>query len=76
MSSNSSGDGNHVEALHLTLQQSFSPDANLRMPAEERIRNLKHIPGSTVLLLHVVAEKQVRDVTVVVAWQHFIVIII
>lgn len=48
-----------VERLHVVLQQSFSPDANLRGPAEETIRNLKHIKGSTALLLQVAAEKQV-----------------
>jgi hypothetical protein len=48
-----------VEALHITLQQSFSPDASLRDPAEHQIRNLKHVKGSTVLLLQVAAEKQV-----------------
>jgi importin-7 len=50
----------NVDALHLTLQQSFSPDASLRDPAEATIRNLKNIPGSTVMLLQVAAEKQVR----------------
>ena len=48
-----------VEQLHVILQQSFSADANLRNPAEATIRNLKHVMGSTVLLLQVVAEKQV-----------------
>lgn len=48
-----------VEQLHVVLQQSFSPDSNLRVPAEATIRNLKHIKGSTVLLLQVAAEKQV-----------------
>lgn len=48
-----------VEQLHVVLQQSFSPDANLRGPAEETIRNLKHIKGATVHLLQVAAEKQV-----------------
>jgi hypothetical protein len=48
-----------VEQLHVVLQQSFSPDANLRGPAEETVRNLKHIKGATVLLLQVAAEKQV-----------------
>ena len=48
-----------VEQLHVVLQQSFSPDATLRHPAEETIRNLKNIPGSVQLLLQVVAEKQV-----------------
>jgi len=50
----------HVEQLHQVLQQSFSPDANLRGPAEETIRNLKNIPGSTSLLLKIASEKQVR----------------
>jgi len=49
-----------VEQLHVVLQQSFSPDANLRGPAEETIRNLKHIKGATVHLLQVAAEKQVQ----------------
>ena len=48
-----------VEQLHVVLQQSFSPDSNLRVPAEATIRNLKRIKGSTVLLLQVAAEKQV-----------------
>eukprot|EP00529_Nitzschia_sp_RCC80_P003831 CAMPEP_0113510620 /NCGR_PEP_ID=MMETSP0014_2-20120614/38237_1 /TAXON_ID=2857 /ORGANISM="Nitzschia sp." /LENGTH=1078 /DNA_ID=CAMNT_0000406591 /DNA_START=56 /DNA_END=3292 /DNA_ORIENTATION=+ /assembly_acc=CAM_ASM_000159 len=49
-----------VESLHVVLQQSFSPDANLRLPAEETIRNLKNVPGSTTMLLQVAAEKQVQ----------------
>ena len=49
-----------VEQLHVVLQQSFSPDATLRLPAEETIRNLKNLPGATILLLQVAAEKQVR----------------
>mmetsp|Transcript_12865 Transcript_12865/g.30078 ORF Transcript_12865/g.30078 Transcript_12865/m.30078 type:complete len:1070 (+) Transcript_12865:182-3391(+) len=48
-----------VEQLHVVLQQSFSPDANLRKPAETTIRNLKHLKGSTALLLQIAAEKQV-----------------
>jgi hypothetical protein len=48
-----------VERLHVVLQQSFSPDVNLRAPAEEIIRNLKHAKGSTTSLLQVAAEKQV-----------------
>jgi hypothetical protein len=48
-----------VEKLHIVLQQSFSPDATLRDPAEETIRNLKHIKGATIMLLQVTAEKQV-----------------
>jgi hypothetical protein len=49
-----------VAQLHTVLQQSFSPDAGLRGPAEEAIRNLKHLPGSTISLLQVAAEKQVN----------------
>jgi hypothetical protein len=48
-----------VEKLHVVLQQSFSPDASLRGPAEETIRNLKHVNGATIMLLQVAAEKQV-----------------
>jgi len=50
----------NTEALHITLQQSFSPDANLRRPAESAIKNLKHVAGATTMLLQVVAEKQVQ----------------
>lgn len=53
-----------VEALHVALQQSFSPDANLRGPAEETIKNLKYVPGATQMLLKVTAEKQVNSHTV------------
>lgn len=49
----------NVEQLHVILQQSFSPEANLRGPAEDAIRNLKHVPGSTTLLLQIASEKQV-----------------
>jgi hypothetical protein len=49
-----------VEQLHVILQQSFASEANIRQPAEEIIRHLKHIHGATVLLLQVVSEKQVR----------------
>ena len=49
-----------VEQLHVVLQQSFSPDPNLRNPAEETIRNLKNLPGAVQLLLQVIAEKQVN----------------
>jgi hypothetical protein len=48
-----------AERLHVVLQQSFSPDVNLRGPAEEIIRNLKHLKGATTLLLKIAAEKQV-----------------
>lgn len=51
--------GDNVEQLHVVLQQSFSPDASLRDPAEETIRNLKNIPGSTTSLLKIASEKQV-----------------
>ena len=50
----------NVEQLHVVLQQSFSPDAAVRKPAEDTIRNLKNIQGSVQLLLQVMAEKQVR----------------
>lgn len=50
----------NTESLHVVLQQSFSPDASLRDPAERTIRNLKNIPGASVMLLQVAAEKQVR----------------
>jgi hypothetical protein len=49
-----------VERLHVVLQQSFSPDAAIRKPAEDTMRNLKNVPGSVQLLLQVIAEKQVR----------------
>jgi len=49
-----------TEALHVALQQSFSPDSNLRGPAEKTIKNLKHVKGSTSMLLRVAAEKQVQ----------------
>jgi len=49
----------NTEALHVVLQQSFSPDASLRDPAERTIRNLKNIEGASVMLLQVAAEKQV-----------------
>jgi hypothetical protein len=48
-----------VETLHVVLQQSFSPDGNLRVPAEETIRTLKHIKGASTLLLQVAAEQKV-----------------
>lgn len=48
-----------VEQLHVVLQQSFSPDAAVRHPAEEIIRNLKNLAGATQLLLQVTGEKQV-----------------
>jgi hypothetical protein len=50
----------NVEALHVTLQQSFSADASLRTPAEANIKNLKHVAGAAPMLLQVTAEKQVR----------------
>jgi hypothetical protein len=48
-----------VEALHVALQQSFSPDASIRDPAEARIKHLKFVPGATQMLLHITEEKQV-----------------
>ena len=50
----------NVEALHISLQQSFSPDKNVREPAEEIIKNLKYVNGSTVLLIQIAAENQVN----------------
>jgi len=50
----------NTEALHQTLQQSFSSDAALRVPAEKTIRNLKHVAGATAMLLQVATEKQVQ----------------
>ena len=49
-----------VEQLHVVLQQSFSPDAAVRHPAEQTMKNLKHIPGAVGLLLQVAGEHQVR----------------
>ena len=60
-----------VEQLHVVLQQSFSPDANLRVPAEETIRNLKHVKGSTTLLLQVAAESQVSGWGFLTSLQEF-----
>lgn len=48
-----------VEALHVALQQSFSPDSNVRDPAEAAIKNLKNVPGATNMLLHITEERQV-----------------
>ena len=48
-----------VEQLHVVLQQSFSPDAAVRHPAEQTMKNLKHIPGAVGLLLQVAGEHQV-----------------
>lgn len=48
-----------VEQLYQVLQASFSADANIRNPATETIKNLKTLSGSTLMLLRVVAEKQV-----------------
>ena len=50
----------NVEDLHIALQQSFSPDPNIRGPSEELIKHLKYVPGATVMLLQVTAEKQVN----------------
>lgn len=48
-----------VEALHVALHQSFSPDAAVRDPAEATIKQLKFVPGATQMLLHITEEKQV-----------------
>ena len=49
----------NTETLHVALQQSFSPDASLRDPAEATIKNLKNVPGASSMLLQVASEKQV-----------------
>ena len=49
-----------VEALHVALQQSFSPDRSVRDPAEASIKQLKFVPGATQMLIHIAQEKQVR----------------
>ena len=51
-----------VESLHRALQQSFSPDDNLRKPAEELIKELKYIDTSCLMLIRVATETQVRNV--------------
>lgn len=51
----------NTEALHVALQQSFSPDANLRLPAEKNIKNLKNVPGAAKMLLEIATEQQVRQ---------------
>lgn len=61
-SSTMTSEAMNTEALHLMLQQSFSPDASLRDPAERTIRNLKNIEGASVMLLQVAAEGQVKNV--------------
>lgn len=53
-------DMTQVEALHVALQQSFSPDRSIRDPAEASIKQLKFVPGATQLLLHITEEKQVQ----------------
>lgn len=50
----------NTEDLHVALHQSFSPDASLRLPAEQTIKNLKHIPGALKMLLEIATEKQVQ----------------
>ena len=52
-------DMTQVEALHVYLQQSFSPDASVRDPAEASIKHLKFVPGATSMLLAITEEKQV-----------------
>ena len=49
----------NTEDLHVALQQSFSPDANLRDPAEKMIKSLKYVDGATSMLLQIAAEKKV-----------------
>ena len=49
----------NTENLHVALQQSFNPDTNQRRPAEEIIKGLKHVEGSSLMLLEIAAEKQV-----------------
>ena len=53
-------DMTQVEALHLALQQSFSPEKGIRDAAETSIKHLKFVPGSTQMLLAITEEKQVR----------------
>lgn len=53
-------DMTQVEALHIALQQSFSPDSSVRDPAEANIKQLKFVPGATQMLLAITAEKQVQ----------------
>jgi hypothetical protein len=62
----------NVEQLHQVLQQSFSADAAVRHPAEETIRNLKHLPGAVQLLLQVAAEKQVSYTSIMEKWALFV----
>lgn len=50
----------NTEALHLALQQSFSPDATLRHSSEETIKHLKFLLGAPKMLLEIASEKQVR----------------
>ena len=49
----------NTEDLHVALQQSFSPDANLRDPAEKLIKGLKYVGGASLMLVQIAAEKQV-----------------
>jgi len=53
-------DMTQVEALHVALQQSFSPDRSIRDPAEAAIKQFKFVPGAPQMLLHITEEKQVR----------------
>ena len=62
-----------TEALHVALQQSFSPDASLRDPAEKAIKNLKNVKGSTASLLRVAAEKQVRRVPLLLSCKNMLI---
>mmetsp|Transcript_2586 Transcript_2586/g.5551 ORF Transcript_2586/g.5551 Transcript_2586/m.5551 type:complete len:1070 (-) Transcript_2586:974-4183(-) len=53
-------DMTQVEALHVALQQSFSPDSSVRDPAEASIKHLKFIPGATQMLLAITGEQLVQ----------------
>ena len=61
MADQSNIDMAQVEQLHLALQQSFSPDGNVRDPAEASIKQLKFVPKATAMLLHITEERQVRN---------------
>jgi len=51
----------NTEDLHIALTQSFNPDSNVRLPAEELIKSLKYVDGSSLMLLQIAAEKQVNN---------------
>jgi len=50
----------NTEQLHVALQNSFSPDASVRDPAEAAVKNLKNVRGAVTMLLQVASEKQVQ----------------